>query len=121
MRPAGRSWRRSTRGWCPTRPIIWQRTHRVARQWWRESDGRVDWAELLADTVFEGERLGRWVRSQRAAWPELAPDQRDLLLAIWIEEDPELLAARAAAAAKPRASRADRFQHGLAASLPTAA
>ncbi|MFE3238511.1 helicase associated domain-containing protein, partial [Kitasatospora indigofera] len=42
-------------------------------------------------------------------------DQRDLLSAVGIEADPELVAAKAAAAAKPTVSRTDRFQQGLAA------
>jgi hypothetical protein len=75
--------------WCPTWPVTWQRTYAVARQWWLEADGRVDWAQL--------------------------PDQQDLLTAIGIEEDPELVAAKAAAEAKPKTSRADRFAQGLAA------
>ncbi|MFF4384920.1 helicase associated domain-containing protein [Kitasatospora sp. NPDC001547] len=62
-----------------------------------------------------GEQLGRWVQAQRAGWPVLEEDQRDLLTAVGIEEDPELVAARAAAAAKPKVSRADRFGAGLAA------
>ncbi|WP_431683722.1 helicase associated domain-containing protein [Kitasatospora sp. KL5] len=40
--------------------------------------------------------------------------QQDLLAAIGIEPDAELVAAKHAAEAKPKASRADRFQHGLA-------
>ncbi|WP_329572917.1 DEAD/DEAH box helicase [Kitasatospora sp. NBC_01266] len=101
--------------WCPTWPITWQRTYAVARLWWLESDGRVNWTQLPAETVFEGEQLGRWVHAQRASWPELAEEQQDLLLAIGIEEDSELVAARVAAAAKPKVSRADRFQHHLTA------
>ncbi|MER5642774.1 Helicase associated domain protein [Kitasatospora sp. NPDC002227] len=101
--------------WCPTWPITWQRTYATARQWWLEADGRVNWAQLPVDTVFEGEQLGRWVQAQRASWPRLEGDQRDLLTAIGIEADPELMAAKAAADAKPTVSRTDRFQHGLAA------
>jgi hypothetical protein len=55
------------------------------------------------------------VRAQRAGWAELHQEQQDLLAAIGIEEDQELAAARAAAAAKPKVSRADRFGQGLAA------
>ncbi|MFE7531696.1 helicase associated domain-containing protein [Kitasatospora sp. NPDC057542] len=87
----------------------------MARQWWLESDGRVDWTQLPADTAFEGEQLSRWVKAQRADWSGLEADQRDLLAASGIEEDQELAAARAAAAAKPKVSRADRFAQGLAA------
>ncbi|MEV6212987.1 helicase associated domain-containing protein [Kitasatospora sp. NPDC051914] len=101
--------------WCPTWPITWQRTYATARQWWLESDGRVDWAGLPEETVFEGEQLGRWVVAQRAGWPGLEQDQQDLLTAIGIEEGPELVAAKAAAEAKPKVSRADRFTQGLAA------
>ncbi|MEV7182327.1 Helicase associated domain protein [Kitasatospora sp. NPDC093679] len=101
--------------WCPAWPIVWQRAYAVARMWWLESDGRVDWAQLPAETVFEGEQLGRWVVAQRAGWPGLEQDQQDLLTAIVIEADAELVAAKAAAAAKPKTSRADRFQQGLAA------
>ncbi|GAA1239808.1 DEAD/DEAH box helicase [Kitasatospora nipponensis] len=101
--------------WCPTWPITWQRTYATARQWWLESDGHVDWTVLPQDTVFEGEQLGRWAAAQRASWPGLEEDQRDLLAAIGIAEDQELAAARAAAAAKPKVSRTDRFQQGLAA------
>jgi hypothetical protein len=101
--------------WCPSWPIIWQRAYATARQWWLEADGRVDWTALPEDTVFEGEQLGRWVKAQRAGWPGLAKDQQDLLAAIGIEEDQELAAARAAAAAKPKVSRTDRFQLHLAA------
>ncbi|MFI9788530.1 Helicase associated domain protein [Kitasatospora sp. NPDC051984] len=101
--------------WCPAWPITWQRSYAVARQWWLESDGRVDWAQLPLETTFEGEQLGRWVRAQRAGWAELHQEQQDLLAAIGIEEDQELAAARAVAAAKPKVSRTDRFQLGLAA------
>ncbi|PBC66272.1 helicase associated protein [Streptomyces sp. TLI_235] len=101
--------------WCPTWPIVWQRAYTVARMWWLESDGRVDWAQLPAETVFEGEQLGRWVRAQRAGFPDLEQDQQDLLTAIGIEADPELVAAKQAAEAKPKTSRADRFQQGLTA------
>lgn len=101
--------------WCPTWPITWQRAYVTARSWWQEADGLVDWARLSEDTVFEGEQLGRWARAQRAGWPGLATDQQDLLTAIGIEEGPALVAAKAAAEAKPKVSRADRFQQGLAA------
>ncbi|MEV8099608.1 helicase associated domain-containing protein [Kitasatospora sp. NPDC085879] len=40
--------------------------------------------------------------------------QQDLLAAIGIESDAELGAAKHAAEAKPKTSRADRFRHGLA-------
>ncbi|MEU1510191.1 hypothetical protein [Kitasatospora sp. NPDC005748] len=65
--------------------------------------------------MFEGERLGQGVRAQRAASPGLEEDQRDLLAAIGIEEDAELVAAKAAAEAKPTVSCTDRFAQGLAA------
>ncbi|WP_030277336.1 helicase associated domain-containing protein [Streptomyces sp. NRRL B-24484] len=65
--------------------------------------------------MFEGEQLGRWVVAQRAGWPGLETDQQDLLTAIGIVPDPELVAAKQAAEAKPRTSRADRFAQGLAA------
>ncbi|MFE5586251.1 helicase associated domain-containing protein [Kitasatospora sp. NPDC056531] len=65
--------------------------------------------------MFEGEQLGRWVRAQRAGWPGLEADQQDLLAAIGIEADAELVAAKAAAEAKPKVSRADRFAQGLVA------
>ncbi|MFJ2191721.1 helicase associated domain-containing protein [Kitasatospora sp. NPDC087861] len=65
--------------------------------------------------MFEGEQLGRWVQAQRAGWPGLEEDQRDLLTAIGIEADPELVAAKAAAEAKPKVSRGDRFTQGLVA------
>ncbi|WP_254897552.1 hypothetical protein [Kitasatospora sp. NA04385] len=67
------------------------------------------------ETEFEGEPLGRWVWAQRAGFAELDQEQQDLVLAIGIEEDQELAAARAAAAAKPKVSRTDRFAAGLAA------
>ncbi|MFJ4192079.1 Helicase associated domain protein [Kitasatospora sp. NPDC089509] len=101
--------------WCPRWPITWQRSYAVARQWWLESDGRVDWAQLSVETEFEGEALGRWVRAQRAGFAALDQEQQDLLTAIGVEEDQELAVARAAAAAKPKVSRADRFAQGLAA------
>ncbi|WP_380282460.1 hypothetical protein [Kitasatospora purpeofusca] len=47
---------------------------------------------------------------QRAGWTELEEDQRDLLSAIGIEEDQELVAAKATAEAKPKVSRVDHFQ-----------
>ncbi|MFJ7280856.1 helicase associated domain-containing protein [Kitasatospora sp. NPDC098663] len=97
--------------WC----LTWQRAYATARQWWLESDGRVGWARLPEDVVFEGEPLGRWVRAQRAGFAALDQEQRDLLTAVGIEEDQELAVARAAAVAKPKVSRADRFQQGLAA------
>ncbi|MFE6872289.1 Helicase associated domain protein [Kitasatospora sp. NPDC057692] len=101
--------------WCPAWPITWQRTYAAARRWWLEADGRVDWVQLPEEVVFEGEPLGRWVRAQRAGWAELDQDQRDLLTALGIEADQELVAAKQAAAAKPKTSRADRFGAGLAA------
>ncbi|MEV6212548.1 helicase associated domain-containing protein [Kitasatospora sp. NPDC051914] len=101
--------------WCPAWPVVWQRAYSVARMWWLELDGRVDWAQLPEETVFEGEQLGRWVVAQRAGFPGLEQDQQDLLTAIGIEEDPELVAARQAAEAKPKVSRADRFAQGLTA------
>ncbi|MFE2413448.1 helicase associated domain-containing protein [Kitasatospora sp. NPDC059408] len=101
--------------WCPAWPVTWQRAYATARRWWLESDGRVDWATLPEDTVYEGEQLGRWVRAQRAGFSELEQDQQDLLTAIGIGEDPELAAAKAPAEAKPKVSRADRFAQGLAA------
>nr|WP_179419861.1 DEAD/DEAH box helicase [Streptomyces sp. TLI_235] len=101
--------------WCPTWPIIWQRIYSVARLWWLELDGQVDWAQLPEETVFEGEQLGRWVVAQRAGFPGLEQDQQDLLTAIGIEKDQELVAAKAAAEAKPKVSRTDRFAQGLAA------
>ncbi|MFI9275237.1 helicase associated domain-containing protein [Kitasatospora sp. NPDC052896] len=58
-----------------------------------------------------GEALGRWVWAQRAGWAGLGQEQRDLLAAVGIEEDQGLAATRAAAAAKPKVSRADRFGH----------
>ncbi|MQS16035.1 hypothetical protein F7Q99_28285 [Streptomyces kaniharaensis] len=101
--------------WCPAWPITWQRAYTTARQWWLESDGLVDWTTLPQDPVYEGEQLGRWVKAQRAAWPDLAEDQQDLLAAIGIGADAKLVAAKAAAEAKPAVSRADRFAQGLAA------
>ncbi|WP_354645255.1 helicase associated domain-containing protein [Kitasatospora camelliae] len=101
--------------WCPAWPIVWQRSYATARLRWLKSDGLVDWTRLPVDTVFEGEQLGRWVQAQRASWPGLEADQRDLLTAIGIEEDPELVAAKVAAEAKPKVSRTDRFAQGLAA------
>ncbi|MFE5586401.1 helicase associated domain-containing protein [Kitasatospora sp. NPDC056531] len=59
--------------------------------------------------------MGRWVRAQRAGWPGLEADPQDLLAAIGIEADAELVATKAAAEAKPKVSRADRFAQGLAA------
>ncbi|MFE7530914.1 helicase associated domain-containing protein [Kitasatospora sp. NPDC057542] len=101
--------------WCPVWPVTWQRAYATARLWWLESDGLVDWTVLPQDTVFEGEQLGRWVKVQRAGWPALEEEQRDLLSAVGIEEEQELVAARAAAEAKPKVSRSDRFAQGLAA------
>ncbi|WP_051811559.1 DEAD/DEAH box helicase [Kitasatospora sp. MBT63] len=101
--------------WCPAWPIAWQRTYSAARQWWLESDGQVEWAELPESTVFEGEQLGRWVLAQRASHPGLETEQQELLAAIGIEADPELVAAKAAADARPKVSRTDRFALGIAA------
>ncbi len=80
-----------------------------------ESDGLVNWPALPVDTVFEGEQLGRWVQAQRAGWPGLEENQKDLLAAIGIEADAELVAAKEAAEAKPTVSRGDRFAQGVAA------
>ncbi|MGW2376008.1 helicase associated domain-containing protein [Kitasatospora sp. NPDC001683] len=73
-------------------------------------DGLVDWATLPVDTVFEGEQLGRWMMAQRAGFAELDQEQQDLLTAIGIAEDQELAAALAAAAARSKVSRTDRFR-----------
>ncbi|MER8097906.1 hypothetical protein [Streptomyces goshikiensis] len=48
------------------------------------------------------------MQAQRAGLPGLEADQRDLLSAIGIEAAPGLVAAKAAAEAKPKASRTDR-------------
>ncbi len=96
-------------------PITCQRAYDVAREWWLEADGQVYWAALPLETTFAGETLGRWVLAQRACGPGLEDDQRDLLTAIGIEVDLELVAAKEAAEAKPKVSRTDRFAQGLAA------
>ncbi|MGW4651504.1 Helicase associated domain protein [Kitasatospora sp. NPDC004289] len=101
--------------WCPSWPIAWQRTYAVARSWWLESDGKVAWAQLAEGVMFEGEALGRWVLAQRAGHPGLETEQQELLAAIGIEADPDLVAAKAAADARPKVSRTDRFQLGVAA------
>ncbi|MFD7732155.1 Helicase associated domain protein [Kitasatospora phosalacinea] len=101
--------------WCPTWPITWQRAYAAARSWWLEADGEPDWADLPESTLFEGEQLGRWVLAQRAGHPGLEAEQQELLVAIGIEADPELVAAKAAAEARPKVSQADRFQVGVAA------
>jgi hypothetical protein len=96
--------------WAPAWPITWKRAYSVAGLWWLESDGRVDWAELPMDAVFECEQLGRWVRAQRAGWPELASATFALV------REPDMLADRGRAAwpcqrvrqldpARPSASR----------------
>nr|WP_280842448.1 DEAD/DEAH box helicase [Kitasatospora phosalacinea] len=102
--------------WCPAWPITWQRTYAACRAWWLACDGRVDWPGLPVDTSFEGEAIGRWVRAQRGAWAQLAEEQRDLLLALGIEEDPELAAetaAKAERATRPVRARSDRFAQHL--------
>ncbi|GAA2999981.1 DEAD/DEAH box helicase [Kitasatospora albolonga] len=101
--------------WCPNWPIAWQRTYAAARSWWLESDGNVAWADLAEDVMFEGEALGRWVLAQRAGHPGLEAEQQELLAAIGIEADPDLVAAKAAADARPKVSRTDRFALGIAA------
>ncbi|WP_405021349.1 helicase associated domain-containing protein [Kitasatospora sp. NBC_00070] len=100
---------------CPAWPITWQRAYAAARQWWLESDGQVDWAQLPESTLFEGEQLRPWALAQRAGHPGLEAEQQDLLVAIGTEADLELVAAKAAAEAKPRASRSDRFALGVTA------
>ncbi|MEV4561534.1 helicase associated domain-containing protein [Kitasatospora sp. NPDC049285] len=113
--------------WCPTWPITWQRAYAAARTWWLECDGEVDWAHLPESTVFEGENLGRWVVAQRAGQhPNLAEEQQELLAAIGIEAEPELVAAKAVAderkaAARPRVSQADRSAQRVAALAQLAA
>ncbi|MFD0567711.1 Helicase associated domain protein [Kitasatospora saccharophila] len=99
--------------WAPVWPIAWQRAYAAARMWWLASDGRVDWAALPVGTVFEGERLGRWVAAQRGAWSELAQEQRELLAALGVAGDPG--AVGSGRAAGPRLSQADRFARHLAA------
>ncbi|MFI5534464.1 Helicase associated domain protein [Kitasatospora sp. NPDC051853] len=101
--------------WCPSWPVAWQRAYAAARSWWLESDGQVAWAELAEDVMFEDEALGRWVLAQRAGHPGLEAEQQELLAAIGIEADPELVAAKAAANARPKVSRTDRFALGIAA------
>ncbi|MFJ9461644.1 hypothetical protein ACIRST_42060 [Kitasatospora sp. NPDC101447] len=63
--------------WCRAGRSPGSAPYAVARQWWLELDGRVDWTRLPLETVFEGEQLGRWVQAQRADWPGLETDQRD--------------------------------------------
>ncbi|MFJ9523442.1 hypothetical protein ACIRPK_35045 [Kitasatospora sp. NPDC101801] len=65
--------------------------------------------------LFEGEQLGRWVLAQRAGAPGLEMEQQELLAAIGIEAEPELVTAKATADAKPRISSGDRFVLGIAA------
>ncbi|MGA5699877.1 Helicase associated domain protein [Peterkaempfera bronchialis] len=101
--------------WCPAWPITWQRTYAAARQWWLACDGRVDWPTLPADTTYEGQPLGRWIATQRATWPDLDQEQQELLMALGVQEDPGLVAAKKAAEAKPKVSRQDRFQLHLTA------
>ncbi|MGF1430018.1 Helicase associated domain protein [Kitasatospora sp. LaBMicrA B282] len=103
--------------WNPGWPITWQRGYATARLWWLAADGRADWPAVPLETEYEGEQLGRWVATARAQWSELAEEQRDLLAALGIGEDPDLAAARTAAAAKAagRRSQADRFRQGVAA------
>lgn len=55
------------------------------------------------------------IAAQRAGRPGLEDDQQDLLAPIGIEADLELVAAKAAAEAKPAVTRVDRFQQGLVA------
>ncbi|WP_285740979.1 helicase associated domain-containing protein, partial [Kitasatospora phosalacinea] len=102
--------------WAPSWPITWQRSYAAARAWWLACDGVVDWPGLPVETAFEGEAIGRWVRTQRGAFAELAEEQRDLLLALGIEEDQELAAeqaAKAEKAARPVRARSDRFAQHL--------
>ncbi|MFF4344880.1 Helicase associated domain protein [Kitasatospora sp. NPDC001540] len=102
--------------WAPSWPITWQRAYAACRAWWLACDGVVDWPGLPVDTSFEGEAIGRWVRAQRGGWAGLAEEQRELLLALGIEEDPELAAeaaAKAEKATRPVRARADRFAQHL--------
>ncbi|MCC9312471.1 Helicase associated domain protein [Kitasatospora sp. RB6PN24] len=101
--------------WAPAWSIAWQRAYVAARAWWLASGGVVDWPALGRDVEFEDEPVGRFVHRVRAEWAALAEGQQELLAAIGIEEDAELAAARAAAAAKPKRSQTDRFQQGLTA------
>ncbi|GAA2842927.1 DEAD/DEAH box helicase [Kitasatospora paracochleata] len=101
--------------WAPSWPIIWQRHYAAARMWWLAADGLVQWEDVGEDVVYEGVGLGRWVRVQRAGWDGLVEEQRELLAALGIQPDPELVAAWAKAAARPKVSQAERFQLGLAA------
>ncbi|WP_371493429.1 hypothetical protein OG871_39280 [Kitasatospora sp. NBC_00374] len=64
--------------------------------------------------MFEGEQLGRWAWAQRAGWPGLEADQRDLLTARHRGRR-RAGGRKAAAEAKPKVSRTDRLQQGLAA------
>ncbi|MFC8720891.1 Helicase associated domain protein, partial [Kitasatospora sp. NPDC057198] len=99
--------------WCPAWPITWQRSYAACRAWWLAGDGVVDWPGLPVETGFEGEAIGRWVRAQRGSWAQLAEEQRDLLLALGIEEDQELAAAAAEKASRPVRGRGDRFAQHL--------
>ncbi|MFJ1709461.1 helicase associated domain-containing protein [Kitasatospora sp. NPDC088346] len=101
--------------WCPAWPITWQRAYVGARPWWLESDGGPTGRPSRWRPSFEGEQVGRFMVRVRAEWPALEEEQRDLLSAVGVEEDQELVAAKAAAEAEPTVSRTDRFAQGLAA------
>lgn len=62
--------------WWPAWPITWQRSYAVARQWWLECDGRVDWTALPGDTVYEDEIAP--LVPQRVATCHGLPDQLSL-------------------------------------------
>ncbi|MDY0812996.1 helicase associated domain-containing protein [Kitasatospora purpeofusca] len=100
--------------WCPAWPAAWQRAYATARLWWLDTDGLVDWARLPEDGVRgrAARTLGEGAagRPARPGGRPAGPARRDRL-----EADPELVAAKAAAEAKPTVSRGDRFQQRLAA------
>ncbi|MFD8376806.1 Helicase associated domain protein [Streptomyces sp. NPDC059688] len=59
--------------WCPAWPIDWQRSFHLLRQH-LEAGGALPTAP--GDAVYQGEDLGRWVRTQRLGWNKLTGVQQ---------------------------------------------
>ncbi|MFE6846638.1 Helicase associated domain protein [Streptomyces sp. NPDC057686] len=93
--------------WCPAWEISWQRAFHLTRLH-LDAGGRLPLAP--GEVVVQGEDLGRWVRTQRLAWEQLAWAQRWLL-----EHTLGVTAASAAERPQPRRTQAEKWAEHLAA------
>ncbi|WP_078987863.1 DEAD/DEAH box helicase [Streptomyces sp. XY332] len=93
--------------WCPAWEISWQRAFHLTRVH-LDAGGGLPLAP--GEVVVQGEDLGRWVRTQRLAWEQLAWAQRWLL-----EHTLGVTGASASERPRPRRTQAEKWAEHLAA------